>query len=104
MKRLSKILFQTQDNNIFFWCPGCNESHNVRIEGEHKWEYNQNVDKPTFYPSVLVSCSGGIPTARCHSFVKDGQIQFLTDCTHELAGQTVDLPELPERVRYYEED
>ncbi|MHC8396108.1 hypothetical protein ACYZT8_21075 [Pseudomonas sp. LB3P93] len=29
----------------------------------------------------------------CHSFVIDGCIQFLGDCTHELASQTVDLPE-----------
>jgi hypothetical protein len=29
----------------------------------------------------------------CHSFVTDGRIQFLGDCTHALAGQTVDLPE-----------
>ena len=31
----------------------------------------------------------------CHSFVKDGQIQFLSDCSHELAGQTVPLPDWP---------
>ena len=30
----------------------------------------------------------------CHSFVTDGRIQFLADCTHPLAGQTVDLPEV----------
>lgn len=29
----------------------------------------------------------------CHSFVTDGRIQFLSDSTHDLAGQTVDLPE-----------
>jgi hypothetical protein len=29
----------------------------------------------------------------CHSFVTDGRIQFLTDCTHAFAGRTVDLPE-----------
>ncbi len=28
-----------------------------------------------------------------HSFIKDGMIEFLGDCTHKLAGQTVDLPE-----------
>ncbi|MGC4033677.1 MAG: hypothetical protein QM754_18485 [Tepidisphaeraceae bacterium] len=28
---------------------------------------------------------------RCHSFVRDGQIEFLGDCTHELAGKTVPL-------------
>jgi len=30
---------------------------------------------------------------RCHSFVVDGRIQFLQDSEHELAGQTVDLPD-----------
>lgn len=29
----------------------------------------------------------------CHSFIKDGKIQFLGDCTHALANQTVDLPD-----------
>lgn len=28
----------------------------------------------------------------CHSFVRDGQIEFLSDCTHALAGKTVSLP------------
>jgi hypothetical protein len=37
---------------------------------------------------------------RCHSFVgchgaEPGQIRFLSDSTHELAGKTVDLPDYP---------
>jgi hypothetical protein len=31
----------------------------------------------------------------CHSFVTAGHIQFLSDCTHEMAGQTVEIPEWP---------
>ncbi len=31
----------------------------------------------------------------CHSFLTDGRIQFLDDCTHAMAGQTVDLPSFP---------
>lgn len=27
----------------------------------------------------------------CHSFVFDGEIRFLGDCTHALAGKTVPL-------------
>lgn len=27
----------------------------------------------------------------CHSFVRNGKIEYLNDCTHELAGQTVEL-------------
>jgi hypothetical protein len=33
---------------------------------------------------------------QCHSFIRNGQIQFLSDCHHELAGKTVDLPEVEE--------
>lgn len=32
----------------------------------------------------------------CHSFLHAGRWQFLGDSTHELAGQTVDLPPLPD--------
>ena len=32
----------------------------------------------------------------CHSFVTDGRIRFLGDCTHALKGQTVPIPEWPE--------
>jgi hypothetical protein len=28
---------------------------------------------------------------RCHLFIRDGALQFLSDCTHKLAGQTVDM-------------
>jgi cytochrome c1 len=32
----------------------------------------------------------------CHSFVRDGQIEFLADCTHGLAGQTAPLLPWPD--------
>jgi hypothetical protein len=50
--------------------------------------------RPTFEPSILISIGNGpdAPRLVCHSFVREGKIQFLGDCTHELAGQTVPLP------------
>jgi hypothetical protein len=27
----------------------------------------------------------------CHSFVTDGIVEFLTDCTHDSAGKILDL-------------
>ena len=41
--------------------------------------------------SLIFFCPG---CQRCHSFVRDGKIRFLADSYHELAGQTVDLPEV----------
>ena len=83
-----------------FFCPGCSSAHVVNTSA-HRWDYNNNPVAPTFSPSILVTYNGrdagedGAPPAVCHSFVRDGQIQFLGDCTHTLAGQTVSLPEWP---------
>lgn len=32
----------------------------------------------------------------CHSFIRDGQWQFLSDCAHSLAGQTVPMVPVPD--------
>lgn len=98
----------------------------VREDGQNvspSWGYNGNPDAPTFTPSILAhftrldmeddeldrvlaeyklpeDCERLLADKRvsvvCHSFVTDGRIQFLSDCTHALAGQTVDLPDLAE--------
>lgn len=98
-----------------FMCPGCKEHHVVRVSAADRpcWGFNHNMEKPTLTPSVLVRSGhyvtkdtpGGcycdwpdkdeFPEMKCricHSFVTDGMIQFLSDSTHELAGQTVALP------------
>jgi hypothetical protein len=55
------------------------------------------VNKPTLSPSILARWDTGPEHTRhvCHSFVRNGRIEFLGDCTHALAGQTVDLKDLP---------
>lgn len=118
MGQLSALLRNVQGGGLKFWCPGCNDSHQVTT-GPGGWQWNNDVDRPTFSPSVLVQGTkmtaageaaykawdaAGFPERGgpfdhvktvCHSFVRDGQIQFLGDCTHELAGQTVPLPAWP---------
>ncbi len=53
------------------------------------WEFNGDFEKPTFYPSVLVR--GG--DINCHSFIKNGMIQFLHDCSHKMKNATVKIPD-----------
>lgn len=99
--------FHRSEDRWLFECPGCGCAHFVNA----KWTFNGDVDKPTVSPSILVTARKSptdeqvtrimdgedldmeLPHTRCHSFVKDGKIQFLGDCTHELAGQTVELPD-----------
>ncbi|MGT2433526.1 DUF6527 family protein [Cupriavidus basilensis] len=91
-----------------------------------RWGWNGDVERPVFTPSVLVTGTDfteageaeyerwveeGCPPLEgrrfesravvCHSFVgcngaQPGEIIFLGDCTHALAGQTVPLAEFPE--------
>jgi len=94
---------------LLFWCPGCDEAHGIPVDGSRGWKWNGSLDLPTVTPSILVRGTkpitdeeadrimGGekiepVPT-RCHSFVTDGRIQFLDDCTHTLAKTTVDIPD-----------
>lgn len=75
-----------------FWCEGCNGYHGVWTEHPNphtgaKWSFNGDLVKPTFNPSIVVSGEGTM----CHSFVRDGKIEYLGDCTHELAGKTIEL-------------
>ena len=91
-----------------FWCPGCNEYHSIWTgAGRPSWTFNGDLDKPTCSPSLRVQMGPecdpvthlapkGAPKRVCHSFIKDGMIQFLGDCTHALAGQTVEIPEVAE--------
>ena len=104
-KLLSPVLSDVSPGYVAFYCPGCEDLHCLPVEGDKAWGYNRNAAAPTFTPSILVT-SPAVPdalaefkewrTARtCHSYVADGRIQFLSDCTHALAGQTVDLPNYP---------
>lgn len=105
MSAVSAILRSVEGGGLMFWCPGCDGAHMVTVgEGPGpRWDYNGNPERPSFTPSVLVTYNGAdagqdrgdgrpAPAAVCHSFVTDGRIQFLGDCTHQLAGQTVDIP------------
>jgi hypothetical protein len=115
--KVKYVQFGSENLKLRFHCPACNSSHSVVIRGNvPAWDWNGDYEKPTFSPSILVTHPVWVPeitednwqewcahpwqqtqhTKICHSFVRDGQIQYLTDCTHELAGKTVDLPDLPD--------
>jgi hypothetical protein len=95
MKKFYKIENETEGLYIFH-CPGCHYGHVVRFRGnEPVWQISGiEEDKATVNPSLLVN--GHILERRCHSFIRDGKIQFLADCFHELAGKTVDIPDFDE--------
>jgi hypothetical protein len=116
MSALSLVLRSVAGGGVSFWCPGCDKAH---VISPAIWTWDGNVEAPTFSPSVLVTSGHYTPghsgpdcwctynakhpddptvfkCERCHSFVRAGRIEFLGDCTHRLAGQTVPLPPWPD--------
>lgn len=111
-------------HHLQMWCPGCDELHAVTLVGPDGytpptcWTWNGSIEMPGVEPSILVRANqwpteefpelktavrrrarhpdvpvGG--TTVCHSFLRAGRWQFLTDSTHDLAGQTVEMVPLP---------
>lgn len=124
MSALSSKLRSASNNALVFFCPGCKMTHHVWVgEGPGpRWTYNGDPVSPTFLPSIKVNTTrldmtpseiddmfnntktleereAILSTRRhphvCHSYITNGWIQFLTDCTHHLAGQTVQIPDFP---------
>lgn len=93
------------DNTFYgyrFECPGCKWPHVLPVNPTKNslgagWDFNGNEQSPTFSPSVLGKWDEwqgeGVPPKPyvCHLFVRDGMLQYLNDCTHHLAGQTVPM-------------
>jgi len=142
--------------SVWTWCPGCDRLHPFRLApGDERgvfWEWDGNLERPTFSPSLLVYSSvhlcegehdpivcedyetcelpnhalgavvdgqvrwrfpGGMPEeykavrghsqpctrepafGPCHSFLRAGVWEFLSDSAHHLAGQHVPMVPLP---------
>ena len=109
-------------------------SHGICIKGSNAWTWDGNVNKPVFGPSVKVTgrdftekgeadyeawIAAGCPERNgaafdsvdvvCHTFVgcngaQPGEVIFLGDCTHALAGTVQPLPDLPMHMRDDDED
>ena len=96
------------------WCPGCGYAHMVVVGRDPgappgiTWEWDGNLDAPTISPSIKVTGvqwkpgdhfhkpTHHVPPGSqivCHSFVRAGVWEYLSDCTHTLAGQHVPVPD-----------
>lgn len=99
MKRAIEIQGDVE-GEYMIWCEGCQCGHRVSTVRPNSagglWTFNGNVEHPTFAPSLLVRYKDSEGRVRkvCHSYVRDGKIQYLPDSTHQLAGQTLELKDI----------
>ena len=81
-------------------CPGCGHMHYFSTEPWMRgvepgpiWAFNSDVECPTFSPSIIQQGDYWnddkqvfVPYT-CHFFLKDGEFDFLGDCTHAKRGR-----------------
>lgn len=120
----SRYIYEPRKGQLAYWCPGCQFLHILLVRTNSNkrpsWEFNGDYNHPTFSPSVLVKIGHYCPDqpqppncetcneqharkekslcALCHSYVRNGLIEFLSDCTHILNGQTVPMVQLPKYI------
>lgn len=107
MPMISPILLNPSAQLLMFWCPACDHAHTINA-GPGGWKWNGDPNAPTFEPSIKETgvkpmtdeehaawmATRVLPQAVphcCHSFVTKGVIQFLSDCTHSMAGQNAPM-------------
>jgi hypothetical protein len=80
------------------WCPGCGEMHGIytnpqALRSGRFWTFDGDLQAPTFSPELVFSPS--VNADRCRYSITAGNVIFAADSTHALAGQTVQLPDVP---------
>lgn len=87
----------TIPGDYYHYCSGCNQMHCINTLRRNalnaQWSFNGNMDIPTFNPSIKIL--GDKATIICHYFIHSGQIEYCADSAHKLAGQRMELPEIP---------
>ncbi|HLK55674.1 MAG TPA: DUF6527 family protein [Chthonomonadaceae bacterium] len=95
------------------WLIRCPVTGMMRIPRDGRWKFNGNYERPTFKPSInetsgkegqtLEELRADPNPDRNHVVIEDGKIQYCNDCTHALAGQTVEIAPLSyaEMRRYW---
>jgi hypothetical protein len=111
MRRISAKLVEvgrsdgfSADGQIAHWCPACASLHAFAVLSANtrgaKWAWDGEAALPSFLPSMKITWGRqadpacNVAGGCCHYVLTKGRITFCPDCTHALAGQVVDLPDL----------
>lgn len=104
-------LFDEKHGTYMFKCPaGHNHYINTKVQNHvnAQWDFNGDLDNPTFHPSVNERSGSYVDqnykddhefhgygqSYQCHFIITEGKIHFQADCSHELRGQVLDLPDI----------
>jgi len=108
--KLAHREFKSDGQHVAAWyvyCPACESAHQFIVENEAApkdvWMFDGNEEAPTFDPSYMSDGRWWVNEAWepriCHSYLRAGVWEYLSDCTHDMAGQKVPMIDFPENYR-----
>ncbi len=87
-----------------YWAVKCPVNGRINVPRDGRWTFDGNYERPTFSPSInetwgkpgqtMEEFNADPNPNRNHVFIRDGHIEFLSDCTHSFAGSTVEIEPL----------
>ena len=89
-------IYSRKDVHLFY-CPACKRIHSFN----DSWMYNKNAIKPTVTPSLKVTGkdeNNNWEPFVCHSYISDGNILYLADCTHDYKNRSILLPNFQQSI------
>ncbi len=97
---LERWEWPTGEVQLLFHCPACESTHAYWLahpEGRKGpiWEFDGDMEHPSFTPSLRIRGRNAEGDTCCHLFVRAGQIEYCSDCTHTMAGKTVPMEQFP---------
>jgi hypothetical protein len=91
-KKINEVCNDTDLIGYSFICPGCNHYHIFYVKGNLCWNFNGNLESPTFEPSLLNTWTIQGESKCCHLNLTNGVLYFHGDSYHSMAGKTFPLP------------
>ena len=82
---------------VMHWCYGCKTPHPIWVNTEcgPRWSFNGDIELPTFSPAISHRRFNEVTDKEfiCSYTILDGKITYLKECTHSMAGKTLELPD-----------
>jgi len=76
------------EGNLVFFCPACQIPHELTPS---YFDFDGQWASPTISQDIVYVDNERCFPYHCHSLVRNGFIEFLSDCTHDLANTTVPM-------------
>lgn len=97
-----KAFYDKENGYLSYKCHNCfMHAIPVGASGSKNWNWNGDLEKPTitpsvkhFYPESAYKEHPGLPPFCCHYVITDGIINYCPDCTHDKAGQSLELKDM----------